>query len=438
VVLGVGLVCTPVARAEPDLDQRSQWLAVATAMQASIRQHLRVLGDAETCPEARFVGYRRSDREPDWVDQWYVASQIRADIALLRARGQTPMPRLQLPAGALNERPDSEALCHIEKGFVFLDRLWDDAEGGYYSISNPFGTDVVRGERYGDDNALAGLALVAALDASRDAASRARYGHAIRREAAFLRESGLWDDTFGGGFWWNTAREAMPEGKPAQTNALAALFFARAFEATGDPQDREWALRTLLWLDTVLFDPGLGLYRWSIGLRETDDGTSVPTISPRLFNYDQGIAITAQLAAYHLDGDPERLARSVRLGHGIEANFRNDRGGYNLEHGIDQVYASYAAWTSLGHLALHAETGDEQWRELARRNADELRSSLAITTGGVAYRAYRCVDVEAQGCETPDGRWVTDPTFDGAAQAWVQRLFTALSVPGERAEAPAS
>ncbi len=323
VLMAVVLALAVIRPAHADGDDRGRWLAEAAGVQEGTRRHLRVLGDARTCPEARFVAYRRSDREPDWADQWYVASQVWADVALLHAKGQISVPLPQLPARRTEqvpERTDPESICHIEKAFLFLDRLWDDSEGGYYARSNPFGTEVMRAERFGDDNALAGLALIARLGTTRDASQQARYRHAIRREASFLRESGLWDETFGGGFWWNTSHEATPEGKPAQTNALAALFFARAFEVTGDPDDREWALRTLLWLDTVLFDPETGLYRWRIGLEEADDGTRGPAIRDRYFNYDQGIAIEAQLAAYRLDGDSARLARAVRVGHGIEAD----------------------------------------------------------------------------------------------------------------------
>src|SRR5207253_3173875 len=66
--------------------------------------------------------------------------------------------------------------------------------------------------------------------------------HAAQREADFLllESTGLWDTTFGGGFWWNTGRGDSVEGKPAQTNALAALFFARLSAATNDAPYREW------------------------------------------------------------------------------------------------------------------------------------------------------------------------------------------------------
>ena len=124
---------------------------------------------------------------------------------------------------------------------------------------------------------------------------RQRYIHAAEREADFLRESTLWDETFGGGFWWNTGRGDSAEGKPAQTNALAALFFARLYMETNNPEDRVWALRTLLWMDTVLYDPARHLYHWSVSYSDISRRTGA-LISQRFFNYDQGLAIQARVA----------------------------------------------------------------------------------------------------------------------------------------------
>ena len=123
--------------------------------------------------------------------------------------------------------------------------------------------------RYADDNLVAGLALLDTARTTTDSQSVRRYIHAAQREADFLvlQGGGIWDDTFGGGLWWNTGQGDSEEGKPAQTNALAALFFARLYEATGDASYRAWALRSLLWLDTILYDPARHLYRWSVNSR---------------------------------------------------------------------------------------------------------------------------------------------------------------------------
>ena len=56
----------------------------------------------------------------------------------------------------------------------------------------------------------------------------------------------------------------------------------------------------------------------------------------------------------------------------------------------------------------------------------ELDARLHESDGGYAYRAYRCVDRVAKGCETGTPPTVVDHTRDTAAQAWAQHLHTAL------------
>src|SRR5215216_1006255 len=68
--------------AASDTESR-QLLRNAQLIQLATRDTLRILGGATRCADARYVSYRRSDREPDVVDQWYVVSQLWADAALL-------------------------------------------------------------------------------------------------------------------------------------------------------------------------------------------------------------------------------------------------------------------------------------------------------------------------------------------------------------------
>ena len=401
---------TPDASAEVSLR-----LGAAAATQAAQRSRLGVLGDAFSCADARFVAYRRSTAEPEVVDQWYVASQLWADALLL---GSTSQP------GGWDV---ADARCYLDKGFVFLDRLWDYTSAGYFPQSNPVGTSVETKRRFGDDNALSGLALLEAAAATSDPRAAQQYTHAAIREADFLLQSGLWDDTFGGGFWWNTGRGDSPEGKPAQTNAIAALFFARLYQATGDTSYRDWALRTLLWLDTILYDPSKQLYRWSIAYQDVPNRHG-SVISPRLFNYDQGIAIEAELAAERLDGDPGRRSRARAVAAAIGPTFWSDAlGGYTLEAGIEQVFTSYSAWTALGALALFDADSDTRWLDEARRDANGLGTNTRQADGSYAVRAYVCVDRSAPGCQSGPGARVVDPTVDAAADAWAQHLETALA-----------
>jgi hypothetical protein len=309
------------------------------------------------------------------------------------------------------------------------------ATGGYYPRSDLTGTLVERGTRYTDDNSLAGLALLAAADTVGDGPARRRYVHAARREAEFLMASGLWDETFGGGFWWNTNRGDTGEGKPAQSNALAALFFARLHRETGAEAHRAWAVLTMRWLDAVLYQPSRELYRWSVGYADPPTRTGV-RVHERYFNYDQGIAIEALLETAALDPIPGHRARARAAGRAVDRAFWGaERGGYNLEAGVEQVYVSYAAWTSLGHLALYAADGNERWLDMARRNADALAAAAREADGGYAYRHYRCVDRSAPGCESGQVRWVVDRTRDTSAQAWHQHLDAAIAarlLPGRR------
>jgi uncharacterized protein YyaL (SSP411 family) len=367
--------------------------------------------DRPDCADASYLSYRRSDLQPDVADQWYVASQILADAELLHSD------------------QDDDARCHLAKALQFLGRLREN--GGYAARAAPDGSAIAPGPFYADDNALAGLSLLAAADVETNPPARQADLDAARSVADFLTTSGLWDETFGGGFWWNTNRGDRPEGKPAQSNALAALFFARLHVATGDENARVWSLRTLDWLDATLYDPDTRLYRWSARYQDPQHHAGGPVLANRYFNYDQAIAIQAQIAAARLDARPDRLERAREVGQAVQAAFWNAaRGGYNIEVGVDRVFASYGAWTSFGHLALYDQDHDPAWLALAQRNADALDAMFRRDDGGYGFRQFRCLtpfERTRPGCEGGDSAWVVDRTRDGAAQAWIQFLQAALA-----------
>jgi hypothetical protein len=424
--LSAGLVGSTTGSASAprrDVDEAALRYGASLATQAATRARLGVLGDAIGCSDAQLVAYRRSTVEPEIVDHWYQVSQLWADLALLAASpGEGGM------AGLVPEPFNTrETRCRVEKGFLFLEHLWDSSNAGYLPRSTPAGTAIERSPRYADDNALAGLVLLVAADMASDPTTARHYVGLARRQADFLRDSDMWDETFEGGFWWNTARGNSREGKPAQTNALAALFFGRLYQHTGDPLDREWALRTLWWLDSVLFDSTRSLYRWSVTFEDLSRRTG-STIRPRYFNYEQGIAIQAQLAAYELDADLSRLERARALGEAVHSTFTSkELGGYNLQAGLEQVFTSYSAWTSFGHLALYDVDGDERWLDLARANADALARHMRKPDGSYRLKAMVCARRVAPDCEGGQGSIVIDQTVDGAANAWAQHLNIALT-----------
>jgi len=65
------------------------------------------------------------------------------------------------------------------------------------------------------------------------------------------------------------------------------------------------------------------------------------------------------------------------------------------------------------------------------------QDALLEADNGFAYRAYRCVDRVAKGCESGQAQQVVDHTRDTAAQAWVQHLQTALTERMLSVDAPA-
>jgi hypothetical protein len=105
----------------------SALIAAARTTQRATRARLQVLGDAFVCADARFVSYRRSDFEPQFVDHWYVASQLWADVALQAAI--LPGPETQPALDPPEDWDADEARCYTEKTHLFLDRQWDYAGG---------------------------------------------------------------------------------------------------------------------------------------------------------------------------------------------------------------------------------------------------------------------------------------------------------------------
>src|ERR1700694_5019051 len=141
-LLSLGAVTPTLGMAQPATEggESVARLTAAAAIQGATRARLGVLGDAFTCPDARFVSFRRSDAEPQVVDQWDVASQLWADADVLRVAS------LRATAGAppIMGWDTEDTRCYLEKGFVFLDRVWDDTSAGYFPRSDPVGGHVDR------------------------------------------------------------------------------------------------------------------------------------------------------------------------------------------------------------------------------------------------------------------------------------------------------
>jgi uncharacterized protein YyaL (SSP411 family) len=334
------------------------------------------------CQLTERLRFSRGGDEPQWTDTWHSSQQIRADLAV----------------ASVSQTRDR---CWINREIAALDMLWDAVapNGGFFARATWDGDVGLRPDKYVDDNALAGLALAEAALDSPSRNKRAALVKRARATADYLIESGLWDETFGGGFWWNTLRASVAEGKPSQTSGLAAQLFFQLFDLTGEPRYRDWGSRTLAWLDSTLFDPAAGLYRWNIHYLDPATKQGVER-SDRLFSYDQGILIEVNLQAYALDGDQRHLERAQLLARTLQQVFWDPaHGGYNLEATVPQVFTVYSAWLTPSLLALYERDRDPTWLQEATANLDAIDRTLwDPDQGGYRTRHFICRDLLATGC----------------------------------------
>jgi predicted alpha-1,6-mannanase (GH76 family) len=142
-----------------------------------------------------------------------------------------------------------------------------------------------------DDNLWWALAWVAAFDLTGDE----RYLAAAR--AVFTHSLTGWDDTCGGGLWWNEDRKY----KNAITNelflTLAALLSQRV---RADGRYRDWALREWEWLHASGLIGPAGLVNDGLtGACANNGGTT--------WTYNQGVILGGLAALHEITGDPEYL-----------------------------------------------------------------------------------------------------------------------------------
>jgi predicted alpha-1,6-mannanase (GH76 family) len=140
---------------------------------------------------------------------------------------------------------------------------------------------------YFDDNGWWALAWVDAYDLTGDG----RYLDAAK--AIFAHNLTGWDDTCGGGLWWNTERNY----KNAITNELFITLAALLHQRTpGDREYLSWALRAWDWLTArALIGPG-GLINDGLTSGCLNNGAITWT-------YNQGTVLGGLAALYDITGD---------------------------------------------------------------------------------------------------------------------------------------
>jgi predicted alpha-1,6-mannanase (GH76 family) len=149
-----------------------------------------------------------------------------------------------------------------------------------------------------DDNGWWGLAWVAAYDLT----GEGRYLAAAR--AIFANMMTGWDDTCGGGVWWNTDRKY----KNAITNELFLTLAARLHqrEAGGGVDYLQWALREWEWFTARGLVGAAGL---------VNDGLTDACVNNGdvTWTYNQGVVLGGLAALHEITGDGGYLAQGEAI-----------------------------------------------------------------------------------------------------------------------------
>jgi len=316
--------------------------------------------------------------------EWYNVSQIYADAALVAAG-------------------DASALPYMNNTFKFMENFWDksDMRGGYFASVSLNGTGA-SGDKFVDDNGLTGMVYLEAYDIT-SGADKAAYLAKAKACADWLINSGLWDNTYGGGFWWSTSKPF----KPTQSNGVAMQLFAKLYTVTGETTYRDWAVQVNNWLRNTMFDSASGLYIWKI------DGAGTGTKHFEKFTYDNAVMLEADILLGKATNDPSYLSKAQAIGNSMNAVLWNSQyKGYifNTDPTQTRVNPAWCGWGTQGMIRLYEQDKDEKWLTYARNNIDALNKA-ARNADSHAYYFFA-------GFAGNDRA----PEIEGVDQAWMQRI----------------
>ncbi len=316
--------------------------------------------------------------------EWYQASQMYADAAMIKA-GQ------------------ANYLLYMNNTFVWMENMWDhnDPRGGYFAASNLNGSGA-GGDKYVDDNGLTGMVYLEAYDVTTGADKQA-YLNKAKACADWIISSGLWDNTYGGGFWWSTAKTF----KPTQANGVAMQLFLRLYQITAQPVYRDWAVMTDNWLQAKMYDNVKKLYIWKI------DGPGEGTKHTELFTYDNAVMIEADLLYKTALNDASYLAKAQSLGNAMNNVLWNQQYKmyrFNTMPTETRVNPAWCSWGSQGMMRLYEADRNTSWLTFAKNNIDGLnKANRNLTSYG--YYFFAAFDGSNR-----------SPELETVDQAWMQRV----------------
>lgn len=317
--------------------------------------------------------------------EWYSVSQIYADAAMLGIG-------------------DESFRTSMNETFKWMEHLWDkeDPNGGYFAFAALDGSGA-SGVKYVDDNALSAMVYLEAYELS-SAAMREAYLNKAKACANWLIKSGLYDDTYGGGFWWTTDRKV----KPTQTNGLALQLFCKLYKITGEQVYRDWAILVNSWLNTKMYDANTGLYAWQF--EETGIRKDI------FFTYDNAIVVEAFLGYAAAINDNSYISRAQALGRAMNKVLWDTQHNVYIFNTADRrITPAWCGWGTQAMIRLYEVDQNVSWLSYAKGNVDAINTVLLnpINNG---YLQFANLDGTAK-----------YSNYEGVDQAWMQRLQAMLS-----------
>jgi uncharacterized protein YyaL (SSP411 family) len=319
--------------------------------------------------------------------EWYNVSQIYADAEMAKIGNSAYLP-------------------YMNNTYTWMNNMWNGSTptGGYFAAANVNGTGAA-GDKYTDDNALTGVAYLDAYDVT-TGTTKTNYLNSAKACANWLMNSGQWDATYGGGFWWNTIKES----KPTQTNGLALQLFLRLYQITGQTFYKDWANSIKDWLINNMRDAATGLYIWKI------DGPGAGTKHMEKFTYDNAIMVEAFLLYAQILADNTFVTKAQSLGSSMNTTLWNSTYHVYIFNTADgRINPAWCVWGSQAMIKLYQRDGNTAWLDYAQQNIDYMNTKLRNTTN-LGY--YHFCNFDGSSVETRQ---------EGVDQAWMQRTQGLLS-----------
>ncbi len=294
---------------------------------------------------------------------------------------------------------DSRYPPYMNNAYTWMSNMWDfgSSIGGYFAAANIDGTGR-GGGKYADDNSLTGDVYLDCFDVT-SGSTRTNYLDSARAIANWLMFSGMWDSTYGGGFWWSDSKTV----KPTQSNGLAMQLFLRLYQLTGQTYYRDWANSIKNWLESQMYDPSDGLYIWQI---ETNGVKNYLK-----FTYDNAIMIEADLLYAQVMGDSSYVAKAENVATKLKTKLWNGTyKAFYFNSGDGRVNPCWCGWASQSLMKLYQADTNTAWLNLAQQNIDYMNAHLRNNTNA-SYYVF---------CNM-DGSNVEN-RIEGVDQAWMQRI----------------